>query len=133
MTSISAASLLPIARLTWRERLSARHEHPFRAHSHASRAPRRRVGLLTGRTVALPERRVNRRAEARIRNSAKRQAAYQVGVVVREGLDAPVSRADSAGHVFAATALEHNLTLVTRNVKDFAGLGVSLLNPWDAA
>jgi predicted nucleic acid-binding protein len=30
----------------------------------------------------------------------------------------------------AATALEHSLTLVTRNVKDFAGLGVALINPW---
>ena len=34
--------------------------------------------------------------------------------------------------VIAATAFEHGLTLVTRNVKDFAGLGVVLLNPWDA-
>jgi predicted nucleic acid-binding protein len=33
--------------------------------------------------------------------------------------------------VIAATALEHGLTLVTRNVKDFAGLGVVLLNLWD--
>ena len=33
--------------------------------------------------------------------------------------------------VIAATALEHGLTLVTRNVKDFASLGVVLLNPWD--
>ena len=33
--------------------------------------------------------------------------------------------------VIAATTLEHGLTLVTRNVKDFAGLGVVLLNPWD--
>ena len=33
--------------------------------------------------------------------------------------------------VIAATAFEHGLTLVTRNVKDFAGLGVVLLNPWD--
>jgi len=33
--------------------------------------------------------------------------------------------------VIAATALHHGLTLVTRNVKDFAGLGVKLLNPWD--
>jgi predicted nucleic acid-binding protein len=31
----------------------------------------------------------------------------------------------------AATAFEHNLTLVTRNVKDFAGLGIAVLNPWD--
>jgi predicted nucleic acid-binding protein len=33
--------------------------------------------------------------------------------------------------VIAATALHHNLILVTRNVKDFAGLGVGLVNPWD--
>jgi predicted nucleic acid-binding protein len=33
--------------------------------------------------------------------------------------------------LIAATALEHGLTLVTRNVKDFAGLGVDLLNPWE--
>src|ERR1039457_265789 len=105
MTSISAASLPPIARLTWREWLSARHEHPFRAHSQSSRAPRRRVGLLAGRTVALPERRVNRRTEARICNSAKGQAAYRIGVVVRERPDAPLSRADSAGHVFDSRPL----------------------------
>jgi toxin FitB len=30
----------------------------------------------------------------------------------------------------AATALEHGLTVVTRNVKDFEQLGVSILNPW---
>ena len=33
----------------------------------------------------------------------------------------------------AATALEYGLTLVTRNVKDFDGLGVTIFNPWDAA
>lgn len=33
--------------------------------------------------------------------------------------------------MIAATALEHGLTLVTRNVRDFAGLGVTLLNPWE--
>ena len=32
--------------------------------------------------------------------------------------------------MIAATALEHGLTLVTRNVKHFAALGVDLLNPW---
>jgi predicted nucleic acid-binding protein len=31
----------------------------------------------------------------------------------------------------AATALEHGLTIATRNVKDFAGLGVTIFNPWD--
>jgi predicted nucleic acid-binding protein len=33
--------------------------------------------------------------------------------------------------VIAATALEHGLTIVTRNVKDFASVGVAVLNPWD--
>jgi predicted nucleic acid-binding protein len=33
--------------------------------------------------------------------------------------------------VIAATALHHDLTVVTRNVKDFAGLGVDVFNPWD--
>jgi predicted nucleic acid-binding protein len=33
--------------------------------------------------------------------------------------------------MIAATALEHGLTVVTRNVKDFAPMGVALLNPWE--
>jgi predicted nucleic acid-binding protein len=30
----------------------------------------------------------------------------------------------------AATAIEHNLTLVTRNGKDFDGLDLRILSPW---
>jgi len=33
--------------------------------------------------------------------------------------------------VIAATALHHDLILVTRNVKDFAGLGIDISNPWE--
>jgi len=33
--------------------------------------------------------------------------------------------------LIAATALEHNLTLVTRNVWDFRELGLDIINPWD--
>jgi toxin FitB len=40
---------------------------------------------------------------------------------------------DTADGMIAATAIEHDLTIVTRNAKDFAGLGVVLLNPWDTA
>jgi len=39
----------------------------------------------------------------------------------------PIPAIDS---LLAATALQHNLTLVTRNVRDFAGLGLNVINPW---
>jgi len=35
--------------------------------------------------------------------------------------------------LIAATALVHGMTVVTRNVADFAPCGVAWLNPWDAA
>ncbi|MGH9793179.1 MAG: type II toxin-antitoxin system VapC family toxin [Candidatus Acidiferrales bacterium] len=34
--------------------------------------------------------------------------------------------------LLAATALHHNLTLVTRNTKDVAATGVPVFNPWQA-
>jgi len=41
----------------------------------------------------------------------------------------PLNAADG---MIAATAIEHGLTVVTRNIRDYAGLGVEALNPWDA-
>jgi predicted nucleic acid-binding protein len=35
--------------------------------------------------------------------------------------------------LIAATALVHGMTVVTRNVADFAATGVEILNPWDAS
>jgi toxin FitB len=34
--------------------------------------------------------------------------------------------------VLAATAFEHDLVLVTRNVADYEDLGITILNPWEA-
>ena len=39
--------------------------------------------------------------------------------------------ANTADGMIAATALEHGLTVVTRNVKDFSLFGVPLFNPWE--
>lgn len=40
----------------------------------------------------------------------------------------PLPAVDS---LLAATALQHDLTLVTRNTKDFEGLNLRLVNPWN--
>jgi predicted nucleic acid-binding protein len=34
--------------------------------------------------------------------------------------------------LIAATAIKHDLTLATRNIKDFESFGISLLDPWTA-
>ncbi len=43
------------------------------------------------------------------------------------GAGRTVSAIDS---LLAATAVEHDLSLVTRNIKDFEGLAVTTYNPW---
>ncbi|MGO7226457.1 type II toxin-antitoxin system VapC family toxin [Rhizobium ruizarguesonis] len=36
----------------------------------------------------------------------------------------------SMGGLIAATAIAHDLTLATRNIKDFESLGIELVDPW---
>ena len=57
--------------------------------------------------------------------------AEQWGVLSARALDkgTPLPNIDG---LIAATAIEHDLTLVTRNVKNFTGLGVAIFNPWEA-
>jgi len=47
-----------------------------------------------------------------------------------EAAGKPMAAFDS---IIAATALEHGLALVTRNVSDFSSAPVVLVNPWDMA
>jgi predicted nucleic acid-binding protein len=35
--------------------------------------------------------------------------------------------------ILAATAAVHELAVVTRNTRHFAGLGLTVINPWDEA
>ena len=58
------------------------------------------------------------------------QEAYeQWGVfrAKRRGIGQPLGMADG---LIAATALNTGMALVTRNTKDFQGLGVELIDPW---
>ena len=55
--------------------------------------------------------------------------ADQWGRVVAqsEAIGRPISSMDA---FLAATAIQRDLTMVTRNVSDFARLGLSITNPW---
>ena len=49
--------------------------------------------------------------------------------VLCAALHVPDPRAERDAMI-AATALEHGFSVVTRNVSDFVGTGVALVNPW---
>ena len=49
---------------------------------------------------------------------------------VRNGAHHSGNNADELDLLIAGTALHHDLTLVTRNEKHFAGTGIAVLNPW---
>lgn len=49
---------------------------------------------------------------------------------VRNGAFGTRNNAGELDLLIAATALHCDLTLVTRNEKDFAGTGIAVLNPW---
>jgi len=50
------------------------------------------------------------------------------GKALKQGTTLPV-----ADGIIAATAIQHGLRVMTRNVKDFESSGVLITNPWDDA
>jgi toxin FitB len=86
-------------------------------------AGRRRERLATWLAEELPV-----RFEARILD-IDRHVADTWGVVMARGQKIGLTLGSMDAFV-AATAEAHGLILVTRNVKDFERLGISLLDPW---
>ena len=65
-----------------------------------------------------------------IPNYAARAIPVNARVALRAATYIPTRKDLVADHLIAATAAEHDLVLVTRNVKDMTHPGVSLLNPF---
>ncbi|MFZ2241221.1 MAG: type II toxin-antitoxin system VapC family toxin [Gordonia amarae] len=69
--------------------------------------------------------------DARVINAFDRRTLPVDREVARRAalLHVPDPRSERDGYI-AATALVHGLTVVTRNVADFAPMGVAIVNPW---
>ncbi|HRA47553.1 MAG TPA: PIN domain-containing protein [Thermomicrobiales bacterium] len=59
--------------------------------------------------------------------SAVNTHAYATIQIERAKIGRHISVPDA---IIAATAIAHDLTLVTRNTRDFEDIGLSLINPW---
>jgi hypothetical protein len=62
---------------------------------------------------------------------AGRILAVDTAVALRSARLHVPDRQSERDCLIAATALVHGMTVVTRNLGDFAAAGVPLLNPWD--
>lgn len=83
----------------------------------------RRNDLLSWLNQSLPQRFANRILE--IDRLTMLQWGELIATLEKQGRRLPVM--DS---LIAATCLQHSLTLVTRNEKDFLGTSISIINPW---
>ena len=61
----------------------------------------------------------------------ERVLPFDLQIARRWGQLSAILGNDSADLMISATALEHGLTVVTRNVSDFEPTGVAILNPFD--
>lgn len=61
---------------------------------------------------------------------AGRILSFDLAVAIRAGALSTADKRPSADAMIAATALEHDLQVVTRNVAHVEALGVACLDPW---
>lgn len=71
--------------------------------------------------------------ERTIRDFGRHILPVTLPIANRWGTLCITQRLPDANAYLAATALEHDLTLATRNTTDFACSGVKLVNPWSFA
>jgi predicted nucleic acid-binding protein len=100
------------------------------------------LGEIRKGVASLPDGNRRRLLEDWIQSTLRPWFANRILPVTEEIVDRweiPAAQAKSRGAalpvvdgLIAATALEHDLTLLTRNVKDFSGTGVAILNPWES-
>ncbi len=87
------------------------------------------IALLERRDRVQGER-LRRWAEDLLREFEGRILPVDAAVAIRcARLHVPDPRPDRDG-LIAATAIVHDMTLVSRNTRDFEGTGVRLLDPW---
>jgi predicted nucleic acid-binding protein len=99
------------------------------------------LGEIRKGLAALPQGRRRTRLEAWLEVDLRSRFSGRIlpvdaAVADRWGLLAAQASASGAtlpiiDGLLAATALHHNLTLVSRNVSDFAAAQVPVLNPWE--
>ena len=68
-----------------------------------------------------------------LRLHGQRLLAVDLAIARRWGRLSTALGQDSADLLIAATALEHGLTVVTRNLRHFTPTGVATLNPWQSS
>lgn len=86
---------------------------------------RRRDGLLRWYTEDVPAQFAGRILDVTF------EVADRAGMVKARGRSSGVST-DDFDCLIAATAIVHDFTVVSRNVRHFAPLGIAILNPWTA-
>jgi predicted nucleic acid-binding protein len=56
---------------------------------------------------------------------------FDTAIALRAGMLPTPEKRPTSDAMIAATALHHGLTVVTRNIADFAPFGVSCMDPWN--
>ena len=74
--------------------------------------------------------RIHSNSGLRAESCRSAKLSRNVGEFWTESANGRAGPLNTADGLIAATALEHSLTLATRNIKDYEGLDLPLIDPW---